>query len=76
VHGIDDLLLEAGRELLRSIIVDHRIPALVAAFGEHSLGWNVARRVIGISRDNEPSAVELALESQRIVHHDFARQKN
>ena len=76
VDGVDDLLLKTGRELLGTVVVDHRVGAFVSAFLEHALARDVTRRVIGVGDDGEARAVELAFEPERVVDDDFAGEKH
>ena len=71
----DDFVLEAGGQFRRSIVVDHRARALVAALAEDALRRDVARRIVGIGVDPKPIAVKFPLEPQRVIDDDLARQK-
>ena len=76
MNRIDDFLLKAGPEFLRTVVIDHRVAAFVTAFLEHALARDVARRVVRVGDDGEPRAIELALQPQRIIHDDLAGEED
>ena len=72
----DDFFLKASGQFRRAIVINHRSSTLVATLPEDALGRDVARRVVGVGVDPNAIAIELPLESQRVIDHHFARQKH
>ena len=76
VHGIHNDLLNPGRVRSGDVIVDHRAATFVTAFAQDPFGRNISRTRIGIRVHPDLRAGKFLLETQRVVDHHFARQKD
>src|SRR6185436_7768937 len=85
-YGRDDAVLEPGREGDRPAIEADRArgrraaqlgsPAgLVSALGEHPVGGDIAGHLVRVAGNPDPLRRQLPLETQPVVHADFAGER-
>ncbi|NDD64739.1 MAG: hypothetical protein EBZ36_12330 [Acidobacteria bacterium] len=71
----DDNALSLWCEGSRVIVVDHRFIHLVAALLVHPRGWDISEDIVRVA-GNPDSALDLLLQTKRIVGHHLAPNRD
>ena len=75
-HTVNNDLFNARGVRRGDVIVDHRPAAFVAAFTKNALRWNIARTRIRVGIQPQPTAIQFAFQSQRVIDDDFSGKED